>query len=148
MSSPPTLPSGWFPDPHGRHEYRWFNGSVERYLLGDTSLVMRNGELVGFALWHSAPLADGKHAEELRVLKCVAADREALREVLVSVRQAAAQEGMKRVALRCQTAYADAYSTLIAEGWMAHWTDLRMTLDGYGEQQVAGEGVVWSNWEI
>jgi hypothetical protein len=23
---PPALPSGWFPDPHGRHEYRWFNG--------------------------------------------------------------------------------------------------------------------------
>jgi hypothetical protein len=21
-----ALPSGWFPDPHGRHEYRWFNG--------------------------------------------------------------------------------------------------------------------------
>jgi hypothetical protein len=20
------MPSGWFPDPHGRHEYRWFNG--------------------------------------------------------------------------------------------------------------------------
>jgi hypothetical protein len=22
------LPSGWFPDPHGRHEYRWFNGEA------------------------------------------------------------------------------------------------------------------------
>jgi hypothetical protein len=26
MSDPPQLPSGWFPDPHGRHEFRWFNG--------------------------------------------------------------------------------------------------------------------------
>ena len=25
---PPSLPSGWFPDPHGRHEYRWFNGTA------------------------------------------------------------------------------------------------------------------------
>jgi hypothetical protein len=23
---PPAWPSGWFPDPHGRHEYRYFNG--------------------------------------------------------------------------------------------------------------------------
>jgi Protein of unknown function (DUF2510) len=22
------LPSGWFPDPHGRHEHRWFNGTA------------------------------------------------------------------------------------------------------------------------
>jgi hypothetical protein len=28
MSDPPQLPSGWFPDPHGRHEYRWFNGAA------------------------------------------------------------------------------------------------------------------------
>lgn len=28
MNAPPTLPSGWFPDPHGRHEYRWFNGTA------------------------------------------------------------------------------------------------------------------------
>ena len=26
MSEPPALPSGWFPDPHARHEYRYFNG--------------------------------------------------------------------------------------------------------------------------
>lgn len=22
------MPSGWFPDPHGRHEHRWFNGTA------------------------------------------------------------------------------------------------------------------------
>lgn len=22
------MPSGWFPDPHGRHEHRWFNGDA------------------------------------------------------------------------------------------------------------------------
>jgi hypothetical protein len=26
VSEPPALPSGWFPDPHARHEYRYFNG--------------------------------------------------------------------------------------------------------------------------
>jgi GNAT superfamily N-acetyltransferase len=121
---------------------------TERYLLGDTSLVLRDGELVGFALWHSAPLADGRQAEELRVLKCVAVDRGALGEVLALVRQAAAEEGMQRVALRCQTAFTGAYADLVAAGWRVHWTDLRMTLDGYPEPVVQGDAVVWSNWEI
>jgi uncharacterized protein DUF2510 len=26
LTEPTSLPSGWFPDPHGRHEYRYFNG--------------------------------------------------------------------------------------------------------------------------
>jgi hypothetical protein len=26
LTAPTPLPSGWFPDPHGRHEYRYFNG--------------------------------------------------------------------------------------------------------------------------
>ena len=50
---------------------------TERYLLGDTTLLEREGELRGFALWHSAALADGRAAEELRVLKCVAIDHAA-----------------------------------------------------------------------
>jgi hypothetical protein len=32
--------------------------------------------------------------------------------------------------------------------WRAHWTDLRMTLEGHDEAKVAGEGLVLSNWEI
>lgn len=28
MSAQPPLPSGWFPDPHGRHDHRWFNGTA------------------------------------------------------------------------------------------------------------------------
>lgn len=28
MSAPPSFPSGWFPDPHGRYEHRWFNGTA------------------------------------------------------------------------------------------------------------------------
>lgn len=121
---------------------------TERFLLGDTTLVEREGVLQGFALWHSASLADARAPEELRVLKCVAADIPALKQVLAGVVHAALQEGFKRVALRCQTSFATAYSALIADGWRAHWTDLRMTMEGYEEAQVAGEGVVLSNWEI
>lgn len=121
---------------------------TERYLLGDTTLVHRDGSLVAFALWHSAPLADARGSEELRVLKCVATDGQAFTQLLDATVQAAAQDGLKRVGLRAQSAYAGAYGALIANGWRAHWTDLRMTLDGCHEAPVAGDGVVWSNWEI
>ncbi len=121
---------------------------TERYLLGDTTLILRKGELVAFALWHSAPLAEGRNTEELRVLKCVATDPDALQELLRAVKQTAGQERLKRVALRCQTAFTSAYASLVAGGWRAHWTDLRMTLDGYREPVLKGDGVVWSNWEI
>lgn len=121
---------------------------TERYLLGDTTLLERDGQLHGFALWHSAALADGRGAEEVRVLKCVAIDHAALKQLLNAVIHAAGQEGMQRVSLRCQTAFSSAYATLMADGWRAHWTDLRMTLGGAGEAMVPGEGVVWSNWEI
>ena len=29
------MPSGWFPDPHGRHEHRWFNGTAWTADVGD-----------------------------------------------------------------------------------------------------------------
>ncbi|HWA40047.1 MAG TPA: hypothetical protein VG712_00450, partial [Gemmatimonadales bacterium] len=121
---------------------------TERFLLGDTTLVYRDGTLSAFALWHSAPLADARGAEELRVLKCVATDGQALAHLLEATVQAAGQEGLKRVGLRAQSAYAGAYGALIADGWRAHWTDLRMTLEGFHEAPVQGDGVVWSNWEI
>ena len=121
---------------------------TERYLLGDSTLVEKDGALQGFALWHSASLADARAPEELRVLKLVASDTAALKQVLAGVQHAALQEGFKRVALRCQTAFGDAYAALIADGWRAHWTDLRMTLEGFPEAAVPGEGVVLSNWEI
>ena len=121
---------------------------TERYLLGDTTLLERHGVLQAFALWHSVALADGRAAEELRVLKCVAVDHPALKQLLSAVIQVAGQEGMKRVALRCQTAFTGAYAALVADDWRVHWTDLRMTLEGSGEPAVQGEGVVWSNWEI
>jgi hypothetical protein len=28
VNPPNSLPSGWFPDPHGRYDYRWFNGTA------------------------------------------------------------------------------------------------------------------------
>lgn len=115
--------------------------------LGDTSMVREGSELIGFALWHSTPLAAGRPRDELRVLKVAARDVDALALVIAAVDGAAREERLRRVSLRCQTAYAEAYAMLIASGFRVHWTDLRMTWGEFREP-VAEPGVVMSNWEI
>jgi GNAT superfamily N-acetyltransferase len=114
--------------------------------LGDTALVRRDGTLAGFVLWHSAALAAGRPRDELRILKVVARDLETFSTLVDLVQGVAERERVRRVAIRCQTAYADAYLALIARGFRVHWTDLRMTLRDRPEQRT--DGVVMSNWEI
>jgi GNAT superfamily N-acetyltransferase len=115
--------------------------------LGEVSEVRRNGTLAGFALWHATPLAAARPADEIRILKVVAIDLPALGEVADAVCREAVARGLKKVTVRCQTVFTDAYRLLIEQGFRVHWTDLRMTLLGY-EEQAAGTGVVFSNWEI
>jgi GNAT superfamily N-acetyltransferase len=115
--------------------------------LGDTVLLWGDAGLDGFALWHSAPLAEGREADELRVLKLAARSTEAFAGVVSAVEAAASRAGIRRVAIRCQSAYANAYQSLVARGYQVRWTDLRMCLTGYAERQPA-TGVLFSNWEI
>lgn len=115
--------------------------------VGDATLVRRSGRLVAFALWHSTPLAAGRPKDELRVLKLIAEDDEALDRLLEGVRAAAHRERVRRIGVRCQTMYGDAYLRLVGQGFRVHWTDLRMTLGDHPERPPA-RGVVMSNWEI
>ena len=115
--------------------------------IGDTTMVRDRGELIGFALWHSTPLAAGRPKDELRVLKLVARDATAFDRVLDTLPAAAAGERVGRIALRCQTEFSTAYLRLVTRGYRVHWTDLRMTLEGYHGRDPAS-GVVMSNWEI
>jgi GNAT superfamily N-acetyltransferase len=114
--------------------------------IGDTTLVREGGELVGFALWHSTPLAAGRAKDEVRVLKLVAASASAFDRLLDALHGTAAAERVSRLAIRCQTEFGDAYLRLIAAGYRGHWTDLRMILRGFPQR--LGQGVVLSNWEI
>ena len=115
--------------------------------IGDTTLLRDAGELLGFALWHSTPLAAGRAKDEVRVLKLVARDLAAFDRLLDSLQATAASERVGRIAIRCQTEYAEAYLRLIAAGYRVHWTDLRMVLQDYPQTQPR-EGIVLSNWEI
>jgi hypothetical protein len=115
--------------------------------IGDTTLVREGGGLVAFALWHSTPLAAGRPKDELRVLKLVARDPAAFDRLLVALPAAAVGERVNRIAVRCQTEFAAAYLRLVSRGYRVHWTDLRMTLEGF-EQRAPERGIVMSNWEI
>ena len=115
--------------------------------LGDTSLVEGDRGLDALALWHSAPLADSRTRDEVRVLKLAARDAAAFDAAIGAVEAAAAKAGIRRVAVRCQSRYDNAFQRLIARGYRVRWTDLRMTFEGYPEQR-ARQGVVFSNWEI
>jgi len=118
--------------------------------LGDTSLVEgeHGGGLDAMVLWHSAPLADSRTRDEVRVLKLAASDDRAFEAAIAAVEAAAAKVGIRRVAVRCQSRYAEAFRRLIARGYRVRWTDLRMTYEGHPELHAAAGGVIFSNWEI
>lgn len=115
--------------------------------IGDVSIVPRTGQVAGYALWHSAPLAEGRPGDELRVLKVVAEDLGTFEQLLVDLQARCYAARMRRVSIRCQSRYAEAYRLVFDHGFHTHWTDLRMTLDTHGER-VPEAGVVFSNWEI
>ncbi|HEU5262156.1 MAG TPA: GNAT family N-acetyltransferase [Gemmatimonadales bacterium] len=115
--------------------------------LGDVSLVEVDHGLTSVVLWHSAPLAEGRPKDEVRVLKLAARDGQAFEAGIAAAEAAAARLGIRRVAVRCQTRYGDAFRRLIARGYRVRWTDLRMTYEGHPEPHAAS-GVLFSNWEI
>jgi GNAT superfamily N-acetyltransferase len=115
--------------------------------IGDITLIREGQELVAFALWHSTPLAAGRPKDELRVLKLVARDWSAFDRLLDALPAAAAREKVGRIAVRCQSEFTSAYLRLVSRGYRVHWTDLRMTLDGFA-QRTPDQGIVMSNWEI
>src|SRR6059036_1871355 len=115
--------------------------------LGDLALVEGDDGLRALVLWHAAPLAEGRPKDEVRVLKLAARDAQAFQAAVAVTEAAAARIGIRRIAIRCQTRYEDAFRALIARGYRVRWTDLRMTYDGYPEPHPA-RGVLFSNWEI
>ncbi len=116
--------------------------------IGDTVIVERDGDIAGFALWHSVPLADARPADELRVLKLFADSEDAFDRVVVALESSAAKLKIRRVAIRCQTAYRTAYRALIERDYRVRWTDLRMTLAEFPEAKLPDGEILFSNWEI
>src|SRR5205814_922944 len=77
--------------------------------LGDTALVDGDDGLDALVLWHSAPLAEGRPKDEVRVLKLAARDPRAFDAAIAATEAAAARAGIRRGAVRCQTRCDDAF---------------------------------------
>lgn len=116
--------------------------------LGETAVCIEDGRVRGFALWHTAPLADGRRAEEVRLLKLFAATPGVFDTLLAAFETEAARARIGRVAVRCQGRFPAAYRALIARGYQVRWTDLRMTLADFEEPELPAGAVLFSNWEI
>ena len=115
--------------------------------LGDTVLLEQAGRLRGFAIFHSVPLVEGRPREELRVLKLVVNHEDDLVDLVRLLSIAARRTGTRRLAIRAQGDYPDAYRRLVSLGARVRWTDLRMAQATHPEP-VAQSGVLYSNWEI
>ena len=115
--------------------------------VGDTLVLEEGGRIVGFAVFHTAPLVDGRPREELRVLKLVLDDETRIESLADGLADVARRSGARRVAIRMQGEYIEAYRRLIALGARVRWTDLRMYVSDYEETRAA-HGIVLSNWEI
>jgi GNAT superfamily N-acetyltransferase len=120
---------------------------TDELALGDTLLLMKKDELLGFALCHTAPLVEGRAREDLRVLKLALRDLSSLDEMVRMLADLARRSGTRRVSIRIQGEYEAAYQRLIALRGRVRWSDLRMTLVGHAERR-AERGMVLSNWEI
>lgn len=117
--------------------------------LGDLSLVEGDDGLDAAVLWHSISLAESRTRDELRVLKLAAVNGRAFEAAISAAEAAAAQQGIRRVSVRCQSRFEGAFRRLVARGYRVRWTDLRMTYEGLAERALpAGEAVLFSNWEI
>ena len=120
---------------------------TDRMSLGDTLMLGPASAPAAFALCHTVPLVEGRTRDELRVLKMVLARRSDLPRMLGALSDFARRSGTRRVAIRLQGDYPDAYRTLIALGARVRWTDLRMSAFGWTELPPT-DGMVLSNWEI
>lgn len=120
---------------------------TDRLGLGDTLLLGPPHDPSGFALCHTVPLVEGRVRDELRVLKMVLARRAELPQMLGALTDFARRSGTRRLAVRLQGDYPDAFRTFIALGARVRWTDLRMSAYGWNEAPPA-DGMILSNWEI
>lgn len=120
---------------------------TDYHAIGDTVILGALEAPLGFALCHSAPLVEGRTRDELRVLKLVLSRQAHLPQMIGALTDLARRTGTRRVAIRLQGDYTEAYRTLMALGARVRWTDLRMSVFGWSELPPA-EGMVLSNWEI
>ncbi len=121
---------------------------VDGLALGDTLLLERGRDLLGFAVYH-APGVSEAPAGALYV-KFLALDPqhrkpEGLEQFVAAVEDLAHQQGLSRVILPVYTRYWQAYSTLLRCGYQIDFTMVRMQR-GKPEDYEDGSHLVLDDW--
>jgi len=119
-----------------------------QHQLGDTLFVRKGFDVTSFAVFHSAPLVEGRATEEMRVLKMAAKSEVDFDHLVTQLCAHARVKASRRVAIRVQGQYSDVYRRLMGRGARVRWTDLRMSLHDHAESRPPNGGIVLSNWEI
>jgi predicted N-acetyltransferase YhbS len=102
---------------------------VDGLALGDTLLLERGGELVGFAIYHTPGVSEAPTGS--LYVKFLAVDRrhrkvEHLEQFVTAIEELAQEQGIARVILPVYLRYWLAYSTLVKCGYQVDFTMVRM----------------------
>ena len=136
-------------------DYRLEVVKTEEHALGDTLLMRRENDPIGFAVIHSAPYAREEIHGTARVntlLIARAGEQEAEHGLLLLDRLISRIEswmhpsGLNAMTVRVPTGQPGARSVLLKRGFVITHSDVRMTYEGLGEQHFPGT-VHLSKWE-
>ena len=121
---------------------------VDGLALGDTLLVERGRELIGFAIYHTPGVSEAPTGA--LYVKFLAVDPtqkklEHLEQVVGAVEEVAQEAGAQRVILPVYVRYWQAYSALLRCGYQVDFTMLRMQ-KGKGEDYEDPSHLVLDDW--
>ena len=121
---------------------------VDGLALGDTLLLERGRDLLGFAVYHAPGVSEAPTGS--LYVKFLALDPrhrkpEVLEQFVAAVEDLAHGQGLSRVILPVYTRYWQAYSTLLRCGYQIDFTMMRMQ-HGKGEDYEDGSHLVLDAW--
>ncbi len=136
-------------------DYRQEVLKTEEHALGDTLLMRRENDPIGFAVIHSAPYAREEMHGTARVNTLLigrAAKEDADQELQMLDRLISHIEswmhsgGLNAMTIRVPTWQPGARNALLKRGFVITHSDVRMTYEGLGEQHLPG-AIHLSKWE-
>ena len=121
---------------------------VDGLTLGDTLLLEKGREVIGFAVCHLPPNSEAPHGSAyVKLLAIDSAHRkpEHLQALLAGVEDLAAGAQLQRVVAPCYTYYWTAYQTLLERGYHVDFTMVRMKR-GKQEDYEDASDLVLDDW--
>jgi predicted N-acetyltransferase YhbS len=121
---------------------------VDGLALGDTLLLEKGREVVGFAIYHTPGVSEAPHGSvyvKLLVVDTRHRRPEYLHALLAAVEEVAAAGQLQRIVAPCYTAYWTAYQALFERGYHIDFTMVRMKR-GKGTDYEDPSDLVLDDW--